>query len=268
MNTEKANTETEHTEDLAYLLLKKIAEANANQGKHPHLELTPEDLGGKELTPTDLQDYLVYLNQKGYIHAEFTSEHYPDRDQSPGLANVKSVVLTNEGRRVLKEIERGDESGEAIASKDAAFLEKVMIEGKLEDIFDARDLTEVVFRIMRDLMTTEAAERVTDELHEEAMHSSNKALQVEIKDLWHDTNPLVSFLSQIRPPWQGPGVFKIDSDRFLFRVANEGGMPSGTNAETVTKAVFTATKAELSDERIVEVATFLPGVIRQLWETA
>jgi uncharacterized protein (DUF2267 family) len=44
-------------------------------------------------------------------------------------------------------------------------------------------------------------------------------------------------------------------------------MPSGTNAETVTKGVFTATKAELSDERIAEVATFLPGVIRQLWET-
>jgi uncharacterized protein (DUF2267 family) len=32
--------------------------------------------------------------------------------------------------------------------------------------------------------------------------------------------------------------------------------------------VFSATKDELSEERIQEVANFLPDEIRQLWETA
>nr|WP_310429048.1 hypothetical protein [Chamaesiphon sp. VAR_48_metabat_135_sub] len=33
-----------------------------------------------------------------------------------------------------------------------------MVEGGFADPYDARDFTEVVFRIMRDLMTTEAAD--------------------------------------------------------------------------------------------------------------
>lgn len=56
----------------------------------------------------------------------------------------------------------------AIADKDRSFLEKVMVEGGFADPYDARDFTEVVFRVMRDLMATEAADRVADELHEEA----------------------------------------------------------------------------------------------------
>jgi uncharacterized protein (DUF2267 family) len=45
-------------------------------------------------------------------------------------------------------------------------------------------------------------------------------------------------------------------------------MPANTNGETVTKAVFAATKEELSPERITEIAQFLPGKIRQIWEEA
>ncbi len=259
-------------EDLAYTLLKKINESGSNLN---NLSLSPEDLQGKQLTKKDIQDYLVYLNQKGFIHAEFSSEHYPDRDpnQVPGLENVKSVAITTEGRKLLQDIDSGEvkqseKQSIPIAEKDRPFLEKVMIEGKLEDIFDARDLTEVVFRITRDLMTNEAMDRVGAELHKEALPTDNKALQMEISDLWQDTNPLVHFLSHARPSWQGPGIFQIDSDRFLFRVANEGSMPSGTNAEIVTRAVFAATKPELSQERIDEIASFLPGVIRQIWESA
>lgn len=156
----------------------------------------------------------------------------------------------------------------AIAERDTAFLTKVMTMGGLSDLYDARDITEVVFRIMRDLMTTEAADRVADELHTEVLDTDEKALQMEITDLWKDTNPIVGFLSRVRPPWQGPGIFKIDSDRFLFRVANESGMPPTVNAEQVTSAVFTATKEELSEERIAEVASWLPDRVRQLWEQA
>jgi len=80
------------------------------------------------------------------------------------------------------------------------FLEKVMIKSGLEDIFDARDVTEVIYRAIRDLMTTEAVERVADELHKEALPTKDKALQMEIADLWEDTNPIVGFLSKIVRP--------------------------------------------------------------------
>jgi uncharacterized protein (DUF2267 family) len=161
-----------------------------------------------------------------------------------------------------------------IADRDSSFLEKVMVEGGFADPYDARDFTEVVFRVMRDLMTTEAADRVGDELHEEVMATNEKALQMEVTDLWKDTNPLVGFLSRVRPPWQGPGIFKIDSDRFFFRVANEGGLERGpehkdAKRKQAVKAVFSATKKELSQERIQEIASWLPeGGVRELWEQA
>ncbi|ARV61504.1 hypothetical protein BZZ01_25290 [Nostocales cyanobacterium HT-58-2] len=155
-----------------------------------------------------------------------------------------------------------------IATKDMPFLEKVMVKGNLGDVYDARDVTEVVYRVMRDLMTTEAADRVAEELHKPAEITDEKALQMEIADLWKDTNPVVGLLSRVRPPWQGPGIFKIDSDRFLFRVANEGGLQPNVDREQVVKAIFSATKDELSSERIQEIASWLPDKVRQLWEEA
>jgi uncharacterized protein (DUF2267 family) len=160
------------------------------------------------------------------------------------------------------------------ADRDRSFLEYVMAEGGFADPYDARDFTEVVFRIMRDLMTTEAADRVADELHEPAMPTDEKALQMEVTDLWKDSNPIVAFLSRVRPPWQGPGIFKIDSSRFFFRAANEGGLerdPVNKDAERkhAVKAVFTATKRELSPERIAEIASWLPtDGVRELWDEA
>jgi uncharacterized protein (DUF2267 family) len=160
------------------------------------------------------------------------------------------------------------------ADKDRSFLEYVMVEGGFADPYDARDFTEVVFRIMRDLMTTEAADRVADELHEEIMPTTEKALQLEVTDLWKDSNPIVAFLSRVRPPWQGPGIFKIDSDLFFFRAANEGGLErdpvnkEGQRKQAV-KAVFSATKKELTPERIAEVASWLPeNGVRELWAEA
>ncbi len=156
----------------------------------------------------------------------------------------------------------------AIADAHRSFLEKVMVKAGFADLYDARDFTEVVFRVMRDLMTTEAADHVEAELHHEAVPTKEKALQMEISELWKDTNPIVGFLSRVRPPWQGPGIFKIDSDRFLFRVANEGGLPRTVERERAVKAVFAATKDELSSERIQEVASWLPDHVRELWEQA
>ena len=119
-----------------------------------------------------------------------------------------------------------------------------------------------------------AAERVEDELHKEALPTKDKALQMEIADLWHDTNPLVSFLSKIRPPFDqfhGPGLTNIDDDRFLFRVKNESPMAVtgfDLDREQVVQAIFSATKDELSEERIQEIATWLPGRVLELWNEA
>jgi len=161
-----------------------------------------------------------------------------------------------------------EDSRTVIADEHRSFLEKVMTESGLADLYDARDFTEVVFRVMRDLMTTEAADHVEAELHKEALPTDEKALQMEVADLWKDTNPIVGLLSRVRPPWQGPGIFKIDSDRFLFRVANEGGLPRTVDREQAVKAVFSATKDELSSERIQEIANWLPEHVRELWEEA
>ncbi len=161
-----------------------------------------------------------------------------------------------------------EDSRTVIADEHRSFLEKVMVKSGFADLYDARDFTEVVFRVMRDLMTTEAADRVEAELHKEVLPTEEKALQMEVADLWKDTNPIVGFLSRVRPPWQGPGIFKIDSDRFLFRVANESGMPRTVEREQAVKAVFSATKDELSEERIQEIANWLPDQVRELWEQA
>jgi uncharacterized protein (DUF2267 family) len=157
-----------------------------------------------------------------------------------------------------------------IADRDRSFLEKVMLRGGLTDPYDARDITEVVFRCMRDLMTTETADRVANELKgEDALtKAADKSLQVGVEDLWKDTNPLVGFLSRIRPPLHGSGAWRFDADRFIFRVANESGVPRNVDTEEVIRAVFSATKEELSRERILEIAQWLPDRIRQMWEMA
>ncbi len=221
------------------------------------------DFSGNKLSEADLLAHLDYLNQNQYINAEFTDN-----------GRFQKVKITDKGRNMIDNFEeklsKNPNSGSSapIAEKDLPFLEKVMVNGGLPDIFDARDITEVAFRVMRDLMSTEAADRVEAELHKPAEITEDKALQMEIAELWHDTNPIVGFLSRVRPPWDGPGIFKIDSDRFLFRVANEGTMPPNADREKVVMAIFSATKDELSQERIQEIASWLPDVVRKMWEEA
>jgi uncharacterized protein (DUF2267 family) len=275
-------------EDVTYLLLKKIHDTGT--GMH-EVRFNQADLAGRELTPAEFLGHLDYLNQHDYINAEFTGDayandvadfinhpeeikHHIEDGILPQLITFKKAELTDKGERMLQKLDKNPptflKSGSSIpiGDKDMPFLEKVMLKSGLNDIYDARDLTELVYRVMRDLMTTAAADRVEEELHKPIEPTNNKLLAMEIADLWHDTNPIVAFLSRVRPPWQGPGIFKIDSDRFLFRVVNEGGMPANVDREQVVKAVFSATKDELSPERIEEIASWLPDKIRQLWEAA
>ena len=145
---------------------------------------------------------------------------------------------------------------------DAPFLQKVMVKGQLADVYDARDLTEVVFRTMRDLMTTDTADRVAQELHQESLPAAEKALQNEVSELWQDTNLLVRFLSRLRPP------LDFDDDVFVRRIAQEGGLPRSSDAPTAIQAVFAATKAELSPDRVRDISACLPGRIQTLWDQA
>ncbi|MEM6424808.1 MAG: DUF2267 domain-containing protein [Cyanobacteria bacterium P01_H01_bin.119] len=153
--------------------------------------------------------------------------------------------------------------------KNKDFLEKVIAKGGTSNLDDARDLTEIVFRTMRDLMTTETAADVASELQTPVSTTNPKMSQEEIADLWKDSNPIVRFLSQVRP------ALNFDDKTFLFRIAKEGGLPQTTGPnpkvtppETVVSAVFSATKDELSEAKVAEIAEFLPGKIRTLWESA
>ncbi len=162
-----------------------------------------------------------------------------------------------------------EDSRVLVAQHHHSFLEKVMTQGGLADLYDARDITEVVFRTMRDMMTNEASDHVAEDLHTPVMEDNKDRtiytatpLATEVEDLWQDTNPIVHFLSRIRP------ALHIRDTTFLFRVQQEAGLPSHVETEQVVKAVFSATKDALSPERIEEVAGFLPGKVRQLWQEA
>ena len=155
---------------------------------------------------------------------------------------------------------------QTIASNNMPFLEKVKEQANLKDIYEAKNLTEVVYRTMRDLIPNETIDRVASDL--EAQVVSPEEGTGVVAELWQDTNPLVAWLSKIRPRFQGDVPFTIDDQLFITRVEQEGGMPEQTNGEIVVKAVFSATKEELSAQRCQEIEPFLPGNIAQFWQQA
>jgi len=179
----------------------------------------------------------------------------PDEFKNPNLPEIDPTEV--EDSRVLT------------ARQHNSFLEKVMTQAGLADPYDARDITEVVFRTMRDMMTNEAVDQVADELHKPLM-ADNKdktiytatPLATEVEDLWQDTNPIVHFLSRVRP------TLNISDKTFLFRIKQESSLPANVEPEQVIKAVFSATKDELSPDRVQEITEFLPGTVRQLWQAA
>ena len=278
-------------DDVMYILLKKINEGDGN-GKHS-VDFKATDFTGRSLTISDFIGHLDYLNQKQYIDADFTGNAYANQEDVPSIIDEEQIdfrvantfgapdgplphlikfsraELTPKGEKMLERMEENppeslkEGASTPIVDKYTPFLEKVALKAELPDIFDARDLTNLVYRTMRDLMTTEASQAVESQLHEEAEEGAkNKRLQKEIADLWKDDNPLVAWLSKVRPP------LKFDDETFIFRIEKEGGMPRGTTGEKVINAVFSATKEELSEDTIKQVAEFLPGKIKDMWESA
>ncbi len=272
-----------------YILLQKI---KAGEGNDNRVDFSSTDFTGRNMTVSDFLGHLDYLNQKKYIEADFTGNAYANQEDVPDVIDSDEVdfsiantlgapdgplphlirfnraELTDKGQKMLDRMEEkppeslGSGPSSQIVDRDTPFLEEVALKAELPDIFDARDLVTVVYRTMRDLMTTEAAENVESELHDPAEPTDQKRLQEEIAQLWKDENPIVSWLSKVRPP------LKFDDETFFFRVKQEGGLPKGTDSEKVIKAIFSATKGELSAERANEIAEFLPGKIKELWEAA
>lgn len=138
---------------------------------------------------------------------------------------------------------------DSFTDAERTFLEKVMKKASLPDIYDARDITTVVFRTMRDLMTT-----ATDEQTEAAFKDA------ELADIWRDDNPVVSFLSRFRPP------LDINTETFLRRVKQEGGVPKNVSAEAVVIAVFSTARESLSETQAKEIANTLPDGLKVMWE--
>jgi len=285
-------------DDAVYIILKKINDSN-QKGDSSEINFSGTDFAGMGLEKSDLLGHLDYLNQKQYIDAEFSGNAYANQEDVPSVINPDEVnvrvantfgaadgplphlitfnraTLTEKGQNMLADMEANppkdlNEGPKLpIPNQHMSFLEKVMIKGNLGDPYDARDATEVVFRVMRDVMSTADADQVEAELDEKAIDARDKSLQVNVAELWHDTNPIVSFLSRLRPPLKAKPPFGIDSTLFLTRVDNEGAIPPTSNGEIVTKAVFSATKDDLSDRNIEVVAQWLPeGKVRALWEEA
>ena len=136
-----------------------------------------------------------------------------------------------------------------ISPNEQAFLEKVMQRSSIPDIYDARDITIVVLRSLRDLMSTDLADRTESEFDDE-----------KIAKLWKDDNPIVAALAKIRPP------LNINTETFLRRIRQEGGVPKNVSPESAVIAVFSAVREELSPERTKEIAGFLPDGLKVMWE--
>jgi len=149
-----------------------------------------------------------------------------------------------------------------------SFLERVKDKANLENLYDAKEITEMVYRTMRDMMDRDTIDQVAAGIDKPATQSPHQPLNDSIADLWQDSNPLVRWLSYLRPAFDQSGPLGIDDDLFLKRIQHEGALPKHVGPLTAIDAVFAATKAELSEENKARVAECLPGSIRIIWQQA
>ena len=144
-------------------------------------------------------------------------------------------------------------------TQQKSFIDKVLERSSLQTANEAERATNIVFRILRDMMLNETSDQIEQDLKERAPESEQDAI-----DLWQDPNVMVAFFSRISPAQNlhiKPGVF-------MLRLQQEGTLPDGVSPENVTAAVFSAAKEILPAERNQQIADILPGEIRQIWEQA
>ncbi|MBD1874925.1 DUF2267 domain-containing protein [Nodosilinea sp. FACHB-131] len=147
----------------------------------------------------------------------------------------------------------------ASQTQQQSFLDKVLERSSLQTANDAERATNIVFRILRDMMLNKTSDRIEEDLKANASESEQ-----EVLDLWKDPNVMVAFFSRISPAQN----LHIKPGTFMLRLQQEGALPAGVAPEEVTEAVFSATKEILPAERNQEIASILPGEIRQIWEQA
>lgn len=254
--------------EIIYPLLTHIQNEDESHSEKLLKSCIEEDLG-RAVTEQDFLGHLDYLNQQNMIQADFSGDAYADKGPNPFPATItlKDAHITPQGESLLEEIEtkmkqlKEKAQKSAIAPENMAFLEKVQRGANLPDIFDARDITEVVFRTMRDVMPSGVTKDVAAELHQPAS-ATEETINQEVADLWMDTNPIVSFISKIRQP------LNIEADLFLRRIRQEGSLPRNTDLESLMNAIFAATKDELSEEQIERISQNLPNGIKEMWQTA
>lgn len=143
--------------------------------------------------------------------------------------------------------------------KQQSFLDKVVERSGLPTNNDAQRASNVVFRILRDMMLNKTSDQIETELKERAPESEQ-----EVVDLWQDYNVMVAFFSRISPAQN----LHIKPNTFMLRLKEEGALPEEVAPEKVAGAVFSATKEILPQERNQKIAELLPGEIRQIWERA
>ncbi|MBD2110275.1 MULTISPECIES: DUF2267 domain-containing protein [Cyanophyceae] len=147
----------------------------------------------------------------------------------------------------------------ASQTQQQSFLDKVIERSSLKTANDAERATNIVFRILRDMMLNKTSDQIEKDLKAGASESEQ-----EVLDLWKDPNVMVAFFSRISPAQN----LHIKPGTFMLRLQQEGALPSGVAPEEVTAAVFSAMKEILPAERNQEIASILPGEIRQIWEQA
>lgn len=140
-----------------------------------------------------------------------------------------------------------------------SFLEKVIQRSGLQTENEAQRAANVVFRIMRDMMLNKTSDQIEADLRENAPESEQ-----EVVDLWQDYNVMVAFFSRISPAQN----LHLRPGTFLLRLKQEGALPEDVPPEVAAKAVFSATKEILPQQRNEEIAEHLPGEIQDIWKQA
>ena len=144
-------------------------------------------------------------------------------------------------------------------AEQRAFLDRIMAQSNLT-AESAQAATKVMFRILRDMLLNEEVDKVAQELREDP-----SPVDVSVADLWGDPNVMVAFFSRISPLRQ----LTVGYQAVMLRLEQEGALPEQVKPEKVAMAIFSATKAELSPERIEAIAQALPrDGLRQMWEQA
>ena len=92
-------------EDVAYILLKKMGDRTTSEQSTP-ISFTATDFTGRNTDRTEILAHLDYLNQKGYIQADFEGDAYANKGPNPvpESVSIKAVALTDSGKDLLKKM--------------------------------------------------------------------------------------------------------------------------------------------------------------------